>query len=159
MPPDRRELLTGAVAAAVTPFERQLAPPTSGAVAWIAAQSSRLVEIGAGDGYWARPLRAAGVEVAAFDIAPRGPGVIRGSHRDAARGHPGWDMLAVWPPDGAAIAAWIAASPWPRVYVVGDHQRLSFGAALESYAEAGRVALADGYEGSNELVAWRRRKA
>ncbi|MFZ5719190.1 MAG: methyltransferase domain-containing protein [Pseudomonadota bacterium] len=153
---DRRELLAGALASVGTPADRQLAPLTRAVIAWIARRSRRLVEIGAGDGYWARPLRAAGVEVAAYDIEPRGPGVIRGSHLDAALAHPGWPMLAVWPPDGASISRWIAATPWPEVYVVADHQRLWFGDALAGYAEIARLALPDGYEGSNELVAWRR---
>jgi hypothetical protein len=87
--------------------------PTPEAVDAIAARSpDGVVEVGAGTGAWARVLTAAGVPVAAFDVAPAPSAenqwfagspawhpVVRGDHRIAAD-HPGRTLLVVWPPQG-----------------------------------------------------------
>lgn len=74
-----------------------------------------ILEGGAGTGYWAALLAAAGVDVAAYDLAPprgagpnpfhpgrRGPwsDVQLLSTRDAIRRHPDRTLLIVWPPHG-----------------------------------------------------------
>src|ERR1019366_9640348 len=46
------------------------AVPTEEAVRVVAKYSTRVVEIGAGSGYWAWMMRQAGVTVAAFDADP-----------------------------------------------------------------------------------------
>lgn len=48
------------------------AAPNAAAVAALAARSP-LLEVGAGTGYWARCLRAAGADVLALDVCPPGP--------------------------------------------------------------------------------------
>lgn len=62
------------------------AAPTDAAVATLAEASDRWVEVGAGTGYWAYLMRAAGMDVVAVDADP--PGTSRGNeyHGDAA----GW---------------------------------------------------------------------
>lgn len=62
------------------------AAPTDAAVATLGEASDRWVEVGAGTGYWASLMRAAGMDVVAVDSDP--PGCARGNeyHGDAA----GW---------------------------------------------------------------------
>ena len=62
------------------------AAPTDAAIATLAEASDRWVEVGAGTGYWAYLMRAAGMDVVAVDADP--PGTSRGNeyHGDAA----GW---------------------------------------------------------------------
>ena len=62
------------------------AAPTDAAIATLAEASDRWVEVGAGTGYWASLMRAAGMDVVAVDADP--PGTARGNeyHGDAA----GW---------------------------------------------------------------------
>lgn len=75
-----------------------------------------VVEIGAGTGYWAALLRARGVDVLAYDLAPPGDPknhwyanarpfapVLHGDHRDAAR-HPYRALMLSWPPYGSSFA-------------------------------------------------------
>ena len=64
----------------------RLAAPTDAAVATLGEASDRWVEVGAGTGYWASLMRAAGMDVVAVDSDP--PGCARGNeyHGDAA----GW---------------------------------------------------------------------
>jgi hypothetical protein len=46
--------------------------PTAKAIQWIVARAPRIVEMGAGRGYWARLLADAGADVVAYDQAGRG---------------------------------------------------------------------------------------
>ena len=124
------------------------AVPTPEAVALI-AEWSPIVEIGAGDGAWARALREAGATVQAFDINPRGKGVDRGDHMEAAQ-HDG-ALLAVWPPDGAGVQAWIGARAWRAVILVASFPRLDLGDALAGYREARRLELRLGRKGGSGL--------
>lgn len=111
------------------------------------------MEVGAGDGAWARALRAHGLEVAAFDREPRGPGVIAGDHLDAAAA--GDVLLAIWPPDGSAARPWIAARRWRAVLICANWFRLDLGDALAGYVPAGEVALPEGRKGgANRLRAY-----
>lgn len=85
--------------------------PNDAALDAIAQCSPRgVVEIGAGGGYWTRLLRGRGVDVIAYDRAPR-PGrwhthnwvddVLAGDHT-AVAGHPERTLLLVWPAYGEA---------------------------------------------------------
>src|SRR5262249_45750212 len=71
-----------------------------------------LVEVGAGTGYWAYLLRLMGVDIVAYDAAPRlsaqedwcyeGPKswteVLRGTAEEAVRAQPTRTLLLCWPP-------------------------------------------------------------
>ncbi|WP_280431695.1 hypothetical protein [Nocardia brasiliensis] len=91
------------------------AVPSPETLQWITDQcASRLVvELGAGRGYWAALLAAAGCQVAAFDSAPptrgdndsfpRRPGQLDGWFEvGALDAHPGWNgaeaLFLCWPP-------------------------------------------------------------
>lgn len=53
------------------------AVPSPQAIKWIAERCPRIVEIGAGRGYWAKLLAGAGVDILAFDIAGNGDRIGR----------------------------------------------------------------------------------
>ena len=127
--------------------QRVLAPCSAEAVALIKQHSSGLVEIGAGEGVWARTLREAGVPVEAFDINPRGEGVTHGDHLAAAK-YDG-DLLAVWPPDGTSVAHWIAAKPWPRLILCGCRARWDWDG--NGYRLAESLQIESGWKGRNLL--------
>lgn len=116
------------------------------------ARHSPIVEVGAGDGTWARALRDVGAEVRAFDINPRGAGVERGDHLTAAQ-HDG-ALLMIWPPDGTVAQAWIDAKPWPRIILIGNLPRLRLD--FSGYAGSMPIRLPSGRKGSNALCVWRR---
>lgn len=95
---------------------RPYAAPTPEVLAAISAHGP-IVELGAGDGAWARALREAGITVTAFDVEPQGEGVLQGDETDAAA-HDG-ALLMVWPPSTAIANTWINAKPWPAIIFVG----------------------------------------
>ncbi|MFI5889974.1 hypothetical protein ACIA5D_07610 [Actinoplanes sp. NPDC051513] len=95
-----------------------------------------LVEVGAGTGYWASLLSAAGADVVATDIAPPGQ-AGNAYHRagrtwfpvapmpavEAVRAHPGRTLLLCWPPpldDSAGYAAVRAYRGDTLVLIGGD---------------------------------------
>jgi hypothetical protein len=96
------------------------AKPTERALRLIAKRSP-VVEIGAGDGYWAYLLRRIGCDVDAIDIEPTGPGVRKGSHMDA---DPSRTMLAVWPPDGYVFQTWLTSAQWKRAILIASSVRV-----------------------------------
>jgi hypothetical protein len=111
-----------------------------------------LVEIGAGDGAWARALRSLGAYVLAFDREPRGAGVEAGDHAVAQRRAPERaGLLMVWPPDGAVAAAWIKGRRWPHIAVVACWSRLDLAVALEPYDLASTLELPKGRKGASQL--------
>lgn len=115
-----------------------LAPTTPQALHTIAKHTRDLVEIGAGDGAWAKALRDYGVDVKAFDISPLGD-VLYGSHIDAA---PHSDsMLAVWPPDGTPIQQWIEVKRWQTIIIVGSWVRIDVGDSLLDYGNVDTIDL------------------
>ncbi len=65
-----------------------------------------IIEIGAGDGKWAKAIAAAGITVSAFDPVPKGPNVMYGDHSELEV-HPDWTPLIVWPPDRTDIKMWL----------------------------------------------------
>jgi hypothetical protein len=82
------------------------AVPTEEAIGVIGRHTSRVVEIGAGSGYWAWLMRQAGIDVAAFDTnLPRHAWskVERGDER-AVSEHATGSLLLCWPPWGSDMA-------------------------------------------------------
>lgn len=83
--------------------------PSEPALELIAAHSpDGVLELGAGNGYWAMLLRDRGLSVRALDPRPTGrraswSRVDRGDHRDAAR-YPRRTLLLVWPTQDDAWA-------------------------------------------------------
>lgn len=80
------------------------------------------VECGAGTGLWLRIMREYGIDSVAYDIEPRGDGVIRGDHTNLAK-HADRALLIVWPPDSARISDWIAAHGGTHVAICDDWGR------------------------------------
>ena len=82
------------------------AVPSAEAIATIARNARRVIEIGSGSGYWAWMLAAAGVDIIAFDVTPPtvawypvyvGDARIAGSFPDRA-------LLLCWPPWRSSMA-------------------------------------------------------
>lgn len=83
------------------------------------AQHKRIVEIGAGTGYWASLLAARGVDIVAYDIAPpptseernhwhsgaRVHHPVMAGGPDVAAAHPGCALFLCWPPYDSPMAA------------------------------------------------------
>ena len=82
------------------------AVPTDEAIGLIAKTASRVIEIGAGSGYWAWMLRQAGVDVLAFDTEPAAISwhrVLRGD-ASAVAYYPDRALFLCWPPYGTGMA-------------------------------------------------------
>jgi hypothetical protein len=82
------------------------AVPTEEAVLAIAQHAPRVIEVGAGSGYWAWLLAQAGVDVLAFDAQPPPQGwfpVAPGTEFEPAR-HPDRALLLCWPPWNTRMA-------------------------------------------------------
>ncbi|HEY6960507.1 MAG TPA: hypothetical protein VI408_01320 [Gaiellaceae bacterium] len=83
------------------------AVPTEEAVAAVARHAPRVVEVGAGSGYWAWMLSQAGVDVVAFDASPPGwtwHPVAVGTEL-AVMSYPERALFLCWPPWNTAMAA------------------------------------------------------
>lgn len=136
---------------------RALCLPTPPALAAICRQNLPIVEVGAGGGLWVRAMRSAGTACVGYDQLPSGEGVLLGDHIAAASRHPEHAMLAVWPPDGAAVQEWIAAAPYPVIILVASFARLWLAGALNEYELVEAHALPPGPKGRSELRVYRRR--
>jgi hypothetical protein len=141
------------------------AVPTDEAIFLIAGAARRVVEIGAGSGYWAWLMAQAGIDVIAYDAAP-----------PAAVWHPVWpgDELAVlghgdrtlllcWPPFGTEMAAnALAAYAGDQVVYVGEWLGGSanprfFGLLAGAFEEVASVALPQWTMRTDRLSVHRRR--
>lgn len=83
--------------------------PSPGDITWLKTilDGRGVVEIGAGNGYWAWQLAQVDVSVAAYDIAPRPQPwhpVRKGNHSKAAK-HSDRALMLIWPPYSEAMAA------------------------------------------------------
>lgn len=72
------------------------------------ASQWKWVECGAGTGLWLRIMREFGIDAVAYDIAPRGEGVVKGDHTNLSN-HSERALLVVWPPDEVSVMHWIEA--------------------------------------------------
>lgn len=124
----QRELLTRRYAWAV---------PSTEVILAIAAEG-KIVEVGAGTGYWAHLLREAGARVDAYDRAPvlRNPWIDSTAYFPVARGGPrrllrlndrgeyfyaDWTLLICWPPYASSMMSeTIRAFPGNRLVFVGE---------------------------------------
>ena len=106
--PDYRDLLApgwiafkNAVAGAYS-----WAVPTVEAVSAIARRAPRVLEVGAGSGYWSWQLAQAGVDVVAVDAAPPAAAWHRvwPGNELAAAGDPSRALLLCWPPWNSPMA-------------------------------------------------------
>lgn len=82
------------------------AVPTEEAVRAVSKYSTRVVEIGAGSGYWAWMMRQAGITVAAFDAEPPAftwDKVAQGDER-AILSSPDHMLFLCWPPWNSDMA-------------------------------------------------------
>lgn len=114
----------------------------------IASRSREVLELGAGDGAWARELRQNGVDVVALDPVTQADGVQAGSHEDV-RDYPGRSILMVWPPDGTQVAAWCAgAQGAPFIFAVGHEIRFDRAPPPTHDLEC-EIAMSPGTKGDN----------
>lgn len=92
-----------------------------------------IFEVGAGTGYWARQLTAAGASVMAFDIAPPPKPNIWHPEQSlwhpvaeapatvAAEADPGWALMLCWPPYNEPMAAEaLTAFPGSLLIYIGE---------------------------------------
>jgi hypothetical protein len=110
----RLDVLGASRHALATRFTWSIISPAD--VAWIVAQldGRKVVEVGAGTGYWAWQLQQAGADVTAYDPHPPGENnrcctagpyttVLEGD-ASAVKYHPDRALLMVWPPCGGEHA-------------------------------------------------------
>lgn len=107
--------------------------PCREALEFIAGYSRKLVEVGAGTGFWASQLRRVGVDVIATDKAGPGDTAYRhtvGAHgtvvqmeaAEAIAAHPDRDVLAIWP---CYTDPWLADAidqlkPGRKLFYIGE---------------------------------------
>jgi hypothetical protein len=108
-----------------------------------------MVEVGGGDGAWARALG-----IPSYDIDPKAESVILGNHQDAAATAAS-ALLMVWPPDGTAAQAWVEAKDWRYVVFIGSPLRVTLN--LSRYALIERLRLPAGRKGGNTILVYERR--
>jgi hypothetical protein len=141
--------------------------PTAEAVALVAAHTDRLIEIGAGSGYWAWLMRQAGIDVLAVDSAPPEAlwhPVARGDERliDSA---PGRDLFLCWPPYGAGLASRALARFRGRhvVYVgewgLGCAEPAFFADLTAAFEPVAAAALPQWRMRDDRMILFRRRSA
>lgn len=90
-------------------FFYSFALPSRETLQAITEHTTRIVEVGAGSGFWASQLAMAGADVVATDIYEPGEYAVRTPWHpverldavEATRQHPDRDVLMVWPPQGA----------------------------------------------------------
>jgi hypothetical protein len=93
-----------------------------------------LVEIGAGTGYWAGKLRARGVDIVAFDVAPpdldkfnryhgRTPtwSAVRGGDHTILPAYPDRALFLCWPPLFSDLGNCLSFYPGEIVAYIGDY--------------------------------------
>jgi hypothetical protein len=141
------------------------AVPTEAAIDCIRRHADAVIEIGAGNGYWAWLLREAGVDVAAFDAAPPAFTWTRvevGDERQAAAAE-GRALLLCWPPWAAPMAAAALAAFRGDVVIyigewMGGSAEPGFFAALAAGFEAiDAVDIPRWHARSDRLTVFRRR--
>jgi hypothetical protein len=141
------------------------AVPTEQAILAVLKYSARVVEIGAGSGYWAWMMRQAGITVAAFDTGSPSftwDQVARCDER-AVLFHPDHTLFLCWPPWNSDMA--YNALAWHQgdylVYVgewMGGSANPRFFALLASTFEAVDVVeLPQWYNRDDRLMIFRRR--
>ncbi|TAJ73323.1 MAG: hypothetical protein EPO51_06720 [Phenylobacterium sp.] len=136
--------------------QQLLSPVTDQVVVFVKRHASGpIIEIGAGDGRWVRALRDAGLTIRGFDPWSSGDGVETGDHLEAAKAD-GTTLLAIWPPDGPLVQAWIGSKVWDRIILGYQRGRLNFDHALDSYEMVDDLLEGGGKKGPYRIQAWRR---
>jgi hypothetical protein len=116
------------------------------------SQFDNIVEVGAGNGYWAHCIEEAGGSVEPYDVdpAPEHDQWTAVGQRDCLRlGEPSYDqpMLMVWPPTHNTMASEIAREKPPHLLYVGEEKggctaNNTFFKILESeYGLVGKIDL------------------
>jgi hypothetical protein len=117
--------------------------PNTEAIRAIAALG-KIVEIGAGTGYWASLLEKAGAEVAAYDIAPYANPQVDGEHFQVLKGdvrkvedHPDHALLLCWPcyddPMAQDAAETYAAAGGRQLAYIGENGGCTATYGFEDY--------------------------
>ena len=141
------------------------AVPTREAIEAIARRAPRIVEVGAGSGYWAWLLAQAGVDVVAIDpappVAPWYP-VQLGTELDVAW-HADRTLFLCWPPWATDMAFnTLSIHRGDQVVYVGEwhggNAEPKFFSLLErEYEQVERVEIPQWFMRADELTIWRRR--
>jgi hypothetical protein len=106
--------------------------PTAATLAML-GRLGPLVEVGAGTGYWARSLRSAGVDIAAFDVAPLDgeranryhPGArpwsrVRQGDQTVLPAHADRALFVCWPPLFSSLGDCLTYYRGDTVAYIGD---------------------------------------
>lgn len=143
------------------------AVPTDEAIAAIARCASRVLEIGAGSGYWAWMMQQAGIAVAAFDSAPprfTWHEVTHGDARTAAL-YPDHALLLCWPPWNSDMAFQaLTAYRGGHVIFVGEWMGgcadpYFFATLAATYDVIDAVDIPQWHNRNDRLLIFRRRRA
>lgn len=141
------------------------AVPTDEAVRAVARYSTRVVEIGAGSGYWAWMMRQAGVAVAAFDTNPPAftwDAVARGDER-AVCSFPRHMLLLCWPPwqsDMARNALTFHAGEYVAYvgeWMAGSADPAFFAQLVSTFEPVEQVDIPQWYNRDDRLMIFKRR--
>jgi len=148
--------------------------PDAGSLS-ILADLGPLVEMGAGNGYWAHRLRALGVDVVAYDLAPPDgdrpnryhpmpatwTDVIAGDQTNLAH-HPDRALLLCWPPLFSSLGECLIQYSGDTVALIGDggHRTARLQDLNETFTNVAAVPVRalDPFPGTvPTLSVWRRR--
>jgi len=136
-----------------------------------------IVEMGAGTGYWACRLRARGVDVIAYDLAPPGGAranryhaptatwsdVVAADHTILAR-HPDRALFLCWPPLFSSLGDCLAFYGGTTVALIGDggHRTARIRGLNDAFSQVlvTSVRALEPFPGATPTLSiWRRRRA
>lgn len=117
--------------------------PSAETIAAISERTTRLVEVGAGTGFWSHLIGSAGVKIVATDAAVQETQQTIGSFApvltmeatEAVRAHPDHDVLSVWPSHGSG---WLgqaakAMEPGRLLFYIGEWDGCTADEATHAY--------------------------
>ena len=140
--------------------------PTDDAISTIGRFTRRVMEIGAGSGYWAWLLQQSGIPVRAFDASPPAfvwHAVERGDESEVSK-HRSHSLLLSWPPWGSPMAAKSLANyKGKMIFFIGEWGRGCadpefFSALNDGYDIAATVDLPQWYMRDDRLFVFARRR-
>ena len=143
------------------------AVPNEAAIDAVRRHAPSVVEVGAGNGYWAHLLAQAGVDVVAYDVDPPSPQwfPVRRGATDAVAQHAERALLLCWPPRLTEMATQaVMAYAGETLIYVGEFMRGSadgwfFFDLWHNWREVERVAIPRWFNRLDDLRVFRRWRA